>query len=95
MLDEDVINAMFLQVIGIRWSVAIKNTLRTLCEKYIPTALKQWHGTVNVSRKLAHEELFLASLANQIETQVEDTGYNVVGSTSSRTKKDLMLRFVT
>ncbi|KXS15572.1 hypothetical protein M427DRAFT_155281 [Gonapodya prolifera JEL478] len=103
-VDEDVLTAIVLQVIGVRWSVTLRKALTTYWNKLIKHVVSDqtnyisWN-TVFQSRANARTAVFCCSLPASIEMQESASAYgNKAGSVGKtkgeRTKKEKLLDLV-
>ncbi|KXS22426.1 hypothetical protein M427DRAFT_40308 [Gonapodya prolifera JEL478] len=87
-LNEDVITALLLQIVGIRWSVSFHKSLETFWNSMSaeftknPTSGVKWNS-INYSRSQKREALFLSAMPAD-SSRVVSGGYGRSGETSPR-----------
>ena len=81
-LDEDLVNGLFLQLIGLRWGMKIKQLLNvplTDVNGLFPRNSITWHVNVDHQRQGQASRLFLQRVPDRLETMARGDGYGSGG----------------
>ena len=81
-LEEDLVNGLFLQLVGLRWGMKIKQLLNiplTDGKGLFPRDTNSWHANVDHQRQWQASRLFLQRVPDRLETMAKGDGYGSGG----------------